>query len=312
MSHGGLRASMFYDESGLSGNTYYYNHGGSNHAVVIVGWDDSIDTKGGKGAWLIRNSWGSRWADSGYFWMSYKQNVSNVAVFASDNKTQGLKYKGYDQLGGPDTINYRWCANIFRADGNERLKEVAFYTRDNNISYEIYVNKLGKIQPVNPGVPVTATSKGTIPYAGYHSVSLSNSNTIDIADKEYFSVIVKLSGRSGYEYYTAVEEPGTFNAAAVHVGESYFANTDGTPKLSDWKDGRTVREGSVNRPCNACIKVFSTASGTTPTPVTPNKPVDPVDPNTPGTSSSSGGGGCSSLPAILGAVILAFTVSRKK
>jgi inhibitor of cysteine peptidase len=41
-----------------------------NHAVTCVGWDDA------KGAWLIKNSWGSSYCDKGYVWIGY--GVSGV------------------------------------------------------------------------------------------------------------------------------------------------------------------------------------------------------------------------------------------
>lgn len=40
----------------------------ANHAVVLVGWDDS---KGRAGAWLMRNSWGTGWGEAGYMWIEY-------------------------------------------------------------------------------------------------------------------------------------------------------------------------------------------------------------------------------------------------
>jgi cathepsin L len=40
-----------------------------NHAVVIVGWDDA------KGAWRVRNSWGTGWGEDGYAWVKYGHNA---------------------------------------------------------------------------------------------------------------------------------------------------------------------------------------------------------------------------------------------
>ena len=40
-----------------------------NHAILILGWDDS--RCGGHGAWLIKNSWGTGWGMSGYAWVMY-------------------------------------------------------------------------------------------------------------------------------------------------------------------------------------------------------------------------------------------------
>ncbi len=39
-----------------------------NHAVTIVGWDDS------KQAYLVKNSWGPNWGDKGYIWVEYGCN----------------------------------------------------------------------------------------------------------------------------------------------------------------------------------------------------------------------------------------------
>lgn len=41
---------------------------GGGHAVTIVGWDDS------KGAWLIKNSWGTDWGMGGFGWIGYNSN----------------------------------------------------------------------------------------------------------------------------------------------------------------------------------------------------------------------------------------------
>ena len=300
--YGALRASMRYDKSGLSGTTFYSDKRGFGHAVIITGWDDDITTPSGKGAWLAKNSWNTYFADGGYFWISYSQYLYNVAAFISDKKIQGLRQRGYDQLGGADAINYQWAANVFMAEGNETIHEVAFHTHNNNVNYEIYINTLGKAQPVNPGVPATPAASGNLTYCGYHTVSINS--PVNVEDGEYFSVIVKLSDETSYEYYSAVEDPVTFSGASVHVGESYFAEKETTPRLSDWKDGKTIMQGSSERPCNACIKVFTSEINVDPEPVTP----------TPGeqtSSSGGGGGGCSSVSGIFITMAAAFMLARK-
>lgn len=53
------------------GSVFRGNATGINHAVILVGWDDS---KGSNGAWLLRNSWGKGWVDDGYCWIEYGSN----------------------------------------------------------------------------------------------------------------------------------------------------------------------------------------------------------------------------------------------
>lgn len=45
-----------------------YANPSSNHAIVIVGWDDD------KNAWLMKNSWGTDWGEDGYMWIDYGSN----------------------------------------------------------------------------------------------------------------------------------------------------------------------------------------------------------------------------------------------
>jgi hypothetical protein len=51
--------------------------GQTNHAVSLVGWDDK------RGAWLMRNSWGTWWGEDGYMWIKYgSNNIGSSAVWA--------------------------------------------------------------------------------------------------------------------------------------------------------------------------------------------------------------------------------------
>ncbi|RMF94469.1 MAG: cysteine protease [Candidatus Schekmanbacteria bacterium] len=55
------------------------------HAVVAVGYDDNLEIKNKncnektKGAYLIRNSWGTNWGNSGYGWLPYQYVLSGLA-----------------------------------------------------------------------------------------------------------------------------------------------------------------------------------------------------------------------------------------
>jgi Papain family cysteine protease len=56
-----------------------------DHDVILVGWDDTHDNGDStKGAWIMRNSWGTSWGVGGYAWMKYgADSIGTEAVWAS-------------------------------------------------------------------------------------------------------------------------------------------------------------------------------------------------------------------------------------
>ncbi|MCK4303675.1 MAG: hypothetical protein KAY24_05495, partial [Candidatus Eisenbacteria sp.] len=70
--HGPVSATMMvYDDLvPYEGGCYEHAcYGELNHAITLVGWDDSYC--GGQGAWIMRNSWGTDWGMGGYAYIQY-------------------------------------------------------------------------------------------------------------------------------------------------------------------------------------------------------------------------------------------------
>ena len=51
----------------------------TNHAIALVGWDDD-PPEGGGGVWILRNSWGTSWGESGYMRIRYTSAATSCAV----------------------------------------------------------------------------------------------------------------------------------------------------------------------------------------------------------------------------------------
>ncbi len=49
------------------------------HAIMVCGYSDDRMIGSAKGAFLIRNSWGTRWGDGGYGWMPYDYVRRDIA-----------------------------------------------------------------------------------------------------------------------------------------------------------------------------------------------------------------------------------------
>lgn len=273
MDYGGVRIGYKHSDNGLNLNTNSYympDNKGNGHAVILVGWDNDYPASNfgtspqRNGAWLAKNSWGTDFGDGGYFWISYAQYIYTCAVYiASESTSNGSVLYGHDTIAAVDTIPYHWSANIFKAEGTETLTETAFYTKDNNTQYEVYVNKFGTTEPENgPGTPQNGpVASGKLPYSGYHTVELNS--PVEIENGEYFAVMVKLVSPSGSKHITTAENNpnsggGTISASGITAaGMSYFAEAETTPASADWTDGKRLSGGSYN----ACIKIFASESG---------------------------------------------------
>lgn len=190
---------------GSDGKTYFYSTSTkSNHEVTIVGWDDTISasefsykgkTPQGDGAWLVKNSWGSWWADSGYFWMSYYSGNNGVESIREVARDEDLfeKIYEYDKIGANASFWYdglihdeptRFVYCLYNAgDEGEELSAVGTYSGNRGQYMRVFVSDTGnaanfqEVDIANAGVK---TEKGYyIDNYGYKVLELANSVSVN-------------------------------------------------------------------------------------------------------------------------------------
>ncbi len=242
MTYGALFASMRWDSDRYDRdtNTYYYDGNEvQNHGVTIAGWDDTKSVPGAprRGAWLIKNSWGTDIGAGGYSYVSYDdtkfardKNALRAVAFcdAVPTSTYATNYY-YDPLGlcgaiGYPEQDYAWGANVFFAVANEDLAAVGFYVQTENTAYEITIYGMMESQAdwVWFSEPVGDTTSGVARYSGYHTIPLTA--PVAVREGDGFVIAVKLT-TPGHNAPVPVEMPveGYSSQAVANPGESYIS-----------------------------------------------------------------------------------------
>ena len=244
--YGGVGMSYYDDNQyyDYSTNSYYSTvSGNTNHAISVVGWDDDkVTNSSNKGAWLVRNSWGSdKYSHFGYFWMSYDEPSIYDRVYAldcvsdtgsSDDDFYDHNYQydlsAYSQYGWIGNGTSSTIANIFTATGTQLLKAVGVETQNPNINYtvNIYTDIANSSNPESGTLVRTQT--GSFTYQGFHTIKMDNPLTL--TKGETFSVVIKLEsmdGKSG-AYYVMESKYNLGNAASWYCGgekgQSFYYN----------------------------------------------------------------------------------------
>ncbi|MBL7102849.1 MAG: hypothetical protein ISS18_00830 [Bacteroidales bacterium] len=236
-----------------------------NHSIAIVGWDDNFDKSKFKtsppdnGAWLCKNSWGSGWGLSGYFWISYydKHACQNPEMGAITFKNvEPLQYDTayyHDYHGWRDTLTSATeVFNAFTTTNNETIIAVNFFTAGDSIDYTI------KIYDDFNGANLSnelASKSGNIEYCGLHTIELNN--PVNIPEGDDFYVYLYLS-EGGIPYDRTSDVPvllgggtKTIVPSTANPGESYY--NDG----KSWTDFYYYNDPSgFQNTGNFCIKAL--------------------------------------------------------
>ncbi|WP_255333392.1 lectin like domain-containing protein [Methanocalculus taiwanensis] len=260
--YGVVQISMWWVRDGWNSdrNAYYQDQTTRvNHAVAIVGWDDTYARSNfnknppGDGAFIVKNSWGTDWGDEGFFYLSYYDtSIKDFAVFTGEDTGSYDRVYQYDPMGWVRSIGYTgsdtaWFANVFTAESDETLTAVGFYTPVVNSSYQINVYTTPDDGPRQIG-GVVSTQTGTIPSPGYHTIDIPAAS---LNAGETFSVVVRLE-TPGHNSPIPIECPiqGYSSKATANPGEGYISSTDST-----WTDLTDEVENA-----SVCLKAYTTVS----------------------------------------------------
>ncbi len=187
-----------------------------NHAITVVGWDDSISKSSfqpnqpsSNGGWLCKNSWGTGQFNNGYMYISYEDASvasSGYIYFYDaepiDNYDHNYQYDGTCNLacyGKGYNSSTEWyegfanntqVANVFTAKGTEMLRAISFCSWDEALTFSVDVYKNPTAGNPSSGTRVSGAS-GYFTYAGYFTVELDTPVLLNAGDT--FSVVITQS-----------------------------------------------------------------------------------------------------------------------
>lgn len=191
----------------------------ANHAVTVVGWDDSFPVSAFReghqppepGAWIVKNSWGTDWGADGYFWLSYyDQSLCGIESFEyvpddENRQMDHLSLLGYDNM--PASIISStlfeqpvYAANIFTVEEDSVLQYVSAMTGDLNssVTVSVYLLPEDAVQPTDGKLLESTTQQ--FQFAGYHRIELEEKQALPAGSRIGIVILERVPTADGVRY----------------------------------------------------------------------------------------------------------------
>ena len=220
--HGASKDDPSYNEK--TNAAYFYNETfgiGTDHSVTLVGWNDSYSkdnfkiTPPGDGAWIIKNSWGSEWADKGYYYVSYYDTAFGtrrlpVAFLIEDYPSYEKNYQ-YDIISDIDYDLYKvnvTYANKYTSIGKDLITAVGTYFNQSGVNYniEVFVNDIS-----------IYNQSGVSGYMGFETIPLEKYIGVDEND----TFIVEIGAGGAVPVSKGTRQHYTNNSSFVGINDKY-------------------------------------------------------------------------------------------
>ena len=219
-----------------------------NHAMQIIGWDDNYDYSyckaekeinnetvyyhsenvsscsnsnlvTGKGAWILRNSWGTTEA---YIYLAYDSIEDDVFVFSDFSSTQNKNWDNnyHDKVNLKNLYQTTSETKTFhKIDNNEKVEKIKLFTYGKNGEYKISITS--KNHNYNNVKQVT------IPNMGINTIDLSDKNIL-IGDEEFS---VKIESINGVRFITDTMSIFTSNVSQNSIIKTKLNTEDNRIKF---------------------------------------------------------------------------------
>ncbi len=162
LSYGAVASTMFFNSSNYNSSSYKYydsfidsNDSLYAHCITIAGWNDTMSFSGapGLGGWIIKDSYGTSWAQNGYFYCSFYDAgiLGENVIFPVRQQLTAVQNKphvyAHDELGWVDNTGF--SSNIgyglvkytltpaWGIFAHQQIKRIGTYAVVDNTSIEI-------------------------------------------------------------------------------------------------------------------------------------------------------------------------------
>ncbi len=167
-----------------------------NHAVILVGWNDNLPTKKGRGAWIAQNSLGTDFGDKGFFYIPYRDpNILQYNAIWPDwipyEENTNIYY--YDTLGSYHSYGFRdtICYGLVKYTAEQDLIITKIATHINTAGSSCYAEVYDSFDTLAKKLSglLAHTEETQCRFAGYYTIDLKNPVEINIGND--FFVMMK-------------------------------------------------------------------------------------------------------------------------